>query len=130
MAVSVQQEFASNPSVLRQGIIEILRENRPGVLDLLIWEPESTRASGSQMGASFALELRGEGPTVLIVRGSITGMAALMYSEETAKSAITANRPAGMAGAARWDNHHATVNGSIVALCILFVVTRDRNSRP
>ena len=88
MAVSVQQEFASNPSVLRQGIIEILRENRPVVLDLLKWEPELTRASGSQMGASFSLELDGEGPTVLIVRGSITGMAALMYSEEKAKSAI------------------------------------------
>ena len=88
MAVSVQQEFASNPSVLRQGIIEILREKRPVVLDLLKWESELTRASGSQMGASFSLELNGEGPTVLIVRGSITGMAALMYSEEKAKSAI------------------------------------------
>ena len=88
MAVSVKQKFASNPSVLRQGIIDFLKEKVPDVLDQLAWNDQLNRASGSILGASFTLEIVGEGPTILVVTGSISDIAAIMYFEEKAKSQI------------------------------------------
>ena len=88
MAISIQQGFTSNPTVLRQGIIDILGEKVPEVLDLLTWNDQLTHASGSKMGASFTLEVSGEGPTVLKVTGSIGFPASLKHSEGEVKYKI------------------------------------------
>lgn len=89
---SVKATFQSTPdAVLREFLFAVKRDPEIAEFaDLLQWENrEKTRATASKSGASFTLEIKGKGPTELLISFRIGFPAFLKYREHDVKGIIT-----------------------------------------
>ena len=82
MTISLQVRFQSPPSAVRRAIMDYVADRYPAAADYFSWDPTGTRATGKKMGASASLELTGEGPTTLDIRGKLGFPASMMVTEE------------------------------------------------
>jgi len=87
--ISVQVEFDSPPSVVRNAITRYVKTCYPQAVSYLRWNEAGTAVSASDLGASGSIILSGSGPTVVQICGDIGFPASLFVSEARVRSGLS-----------------------------------------
>jgi hypothetical protein len=87
--ISVQVEFDSPPSVVRNAIIKYVKTYYPQAVSYLKWNETGRAVSASDLGASGSIILSGTGPTIVQISGDIGFPASLFVSEKQVRSGLS-----------------------------------------